>query len=95
MYIQHQNGKIRDFSIRLASDCFSQNIFYSYNLFSVPSKVPKISSFPSLTLYLDITIDALLKQHNAKVLQFKMFILGEGLEKKESDFAAEVASMIK
>jgi elongation factor Ts len=26
---------------------------------------------------------------------FKLFILGEGIEKKETDFAAEVASMAK
>lgn len=43
----------------------------------------------------DLTIEALLKQHNAKALQFKMFILGEGLEKKEENFAAEVANMMK
>ena len=43
----------------------------------------------------DVTIEALLKQHNAKALQFKMFILGEGLEKKEENFAAEVANMMK
>ena len=30
-----------------------------------------------------------------KVTGFKLFILGEGIEKKENDFAAEVASMTK
>ncbi len=30
-----------------------------------------------------------------KITNFKMFILGDGIEKKESDFAAEVASMTK
>ena len=28
-----------------------------------------------------------------KISSFKLFILGEGIEKKESDFAAEVAAM--
>lgn len=32
---------------------------------------------------------------DTKVSGFKLFILGEGIEKKESDFAAEVASMTK
>ncbi len=43
----------------------------------------------------DLTIEALLKQHNAKVNKFAMFVLGEGLEKKEENFAAEVANMMK
>lgn len=43
----------------------------------------------------DLTIEALLKQHNAKVNKFTMFVLGEGLEKKEENFAAEVANMMK
>jgi elongation factor Ts len=30
-----------------------------------------------------------------KISDFKLFILGEGIEKKENDFAAEVASMTK
>jgi elongation factor Ts len=30
-----------------------------------------------------------------KITDFKLFILGEGIEKKESDFAAEVAAMTK
>lgn len=41
----------------------------------------------------DISVSALLKQHHAQVFQFKLFILGDGLIKKESDFAAEVASI--
>jgi elongation factor Ts len=32
---------------------------------------------------------------NAAISGFKLFILGEGIEKKETDFAAEVASMTK
>jgi elongation factor Ts len=43
----------------------------------------------------DLTIEALLKQHNAQVNKFTMFVLGEGLNKKEENFAAEVANMIK
>ncbi len=30
-----------------------------------------------------------------EIIDFKMFILGEGIEKEEDDFAAEVASMTK
>lgn len=30
-----------------------------------------------------------------KIAGFKLFILGDGIEKKENDFAAEVASMTK
>ncbi len=30
-----------------------------------------------------------------KVLNFTRFLLGEGIEKKESDFAAEVAAQLK
>ena len=30
-----------------------------------------------------------------KISGFKLFILGDGIEKKENDFAAEVASMTK
>ncbi len=32
---------------------------------------------------------------DTKIADFKLFILGEGIEKKENDFAAEVASMTK
>ncbi len=32
---------------------------------------------------------------DTKISDFKLFILGEGIEKKENDFAAEVASMTK
>lgn len=32
---------------------------------------------------------------DTKITDFKLFILGEGIEKKENDFAAEVASMVK
>ena len=32
---------------------------------------------------------------DTKITGFKLFILGEGIDKKENDFAAEVASMTK
>lgn len=37
------------------------------------------------------TIEALLKAKNASVASFVLFIVGEGIEKKVTDFAAEVA----
>jgi len=42
----------------------------------------------------DITVADLLKQANAKVLSFARFEVGEGIEKKETDFAAEVKDLI-
>jgi len=42
-----------------------------------------------------ITIEQLLKQNNAKINSFEMFIVGDGIEKKEEDFAAEVAAASK
>jgi len=38
----------------------------------------------------DITIEKLLKQHNATVTSFIRYELGEGIEKKTDDFATEV-----
>tara|TARA_E500000178_G_scaffold356715_1_gene437833 strand:- start:22090 stop:22983 length:894 start_codon:yes stop_codon:yes gene_type:complete len=38
------------------------------------------------------TIEALLKKYDASVSKFDLFIVGEGLEKKEENFAAEVAA---
>jgi elongation factor Ts len=38
------------------------------------------------------TIEQLLKTRNAKVNGFTLFVVGEGIEKKVSDFAAEVAA---
>ncbi len=37
----------------------------------------------------------LLKEHNAEVTGFIRFEVGEGIEKVETDFAAEVAAMSK
>ena len=34
-------------------------------------------------------------RHGVKIQDYVLFVLGEGLEKKENDFAAEVASMVK
>ncbi len=38
------------------------------------------------------SVDKLLKSHRASVVRFERFELGEGIEKKSSDFAAEVAA---
>lgn len=43
----------------------------------------------------DQTIAKLLKANNAEVLAFARFQLGEGIEKKQEDFAAEVMAQIK
>ncbi len=39
-----------------------------------------------------LTIEALLKSKSAKVAGFALYIVGEGIEKKQTDFAAEVAA---
>ena len=41
------------------------------------------------------TVEQLLKAANAKVAGFTMYVVGEGIEKKKDDFAAEVAAMSK
>ena len=38
------------------------------------------------------TIEQLLKNNNSEINDFKFFIVGEGIEKKEVDFASEVAA---
>lgn len=40
----------------------------------------------------DVTVEKLLSTKNAKVKNFAMFVVGEGIEKKTVDFAAEVAA---
>ena len=40
------------------------------------------------------TIEQLLKAKGAQVIAFKMFVVGEGIEKKVEDYAAEVAATI-
>jgi elongation factor Ts len=41
------------------------------------------------------TIEQLLKSRNASVAGFTMYVVGEGIEKKVTDFAAEVAAAAK
>ncbi len=43
----------------------------------------------------DQTIEALLKDADAKVMQFSRVEVGEGVEKKQEDFAAEVMAQVK
>lgn len=43
----------------------------------------------------EVTIENLLKKSNAKVLEFKRFEVGEGIEKKEVDFRAEVMAQVE
>ena len=43
----------------------------------------------------DKSIAGLLKEHNAKAKRFVRYQLGEGIEKKQEDFAAEVMSFVK
>ena len=43
----------------------------------------------------DKTITSLLKEHNATAKRFVRYQLGEGIEKKKEDFAAEVMSFVK
>ena len=43
----------------------------------------------------DLTVEKLLAQNKAKVNRFALFVVGEGIEKKVVDFAAEVAAAAK
>jgi elongation factor Ts len=43
----------------------------------------------------DSTVDKLLKSKGARVLRFTRYEVGEGIEKKTSDFAAEVMATVK
>lgn len=43
----------------------------------------------------DTTVEKLLKSRNAKVIQFKRFEVGEGIEKKQENFAEEVMAQAK
>jgi elongation factor Ts len=40
------------------------------------------------------TVEQMLKSANASVKSFTMFVVGEGIEKKQDDFAAEVAAQV-
>lgn len=42
----------------------------------------------------DQTVEKLLKSKNAKVNGFQMFVVGEGIEKKSTDFVAEVMAQV-
>ena len=42
-----------------------------------------------------LTIGTLLKNNNAKIHSFHIYIVGDGIEKKEMDFASEVAAATK
>jgi len=39
-----------------------------------------------------LTVEQLLKQRGARVARFELYVVGEGIEKKQTDFAAEVAA---
>ena len=39
-----------------------------------------------------LTVEQLLKQRGARVARFELYVVGEGIEKRQSDFAAEVAA---
>jgi elongation factor Ts len=43
----------------------------------------------------DVTVAALLKQHNAKVEGFRRLVVGEGIEKQASNFADEVMQQVR
>lgn len=43
----------------------------------------------------NITVEKLLQQNNAKVQQFTRFEVGEGIEKEEGDFVAEVMAQAR
>jgi len=43
----------------------------------------------------DTTVEKLLKSRNAKLIQFKRFEVGEGIEKKQENFADEVMAQAK
>ncbi|SHJ34598.1 translation elongation factor Ts [Cycloclasticus pugetii] len=43
----------------------------------------------------DVTVEQLLKSNNAKVVSFVRFEVGEGIEKKEEDFASEVMAQVR
>lgn len=40
------------------------------------------------------TVEQMLKAANTSVKSFTMFVVGEGIEKKQDDFAAEVAAQV-
>lgn len=43
----------------------------------------------------DETVEKMLKAHSAKVNRFTLFVVGQGIQKREDDFGAEVAALVK
>lgn len=43
----------------------------------------------------DMTVETYVKNHNSKIVKMIRFAVGEGIEKKQEDFASEVMSQIK
>ena len=43
----------------------------------------------------DQTVEKYLKSKGAKVAGFELYVVGEGIERKKDDFAAEVAAMAR
>jgi len=43
----------------------------------------------------DETVEKYLKANGAAVKSFELYVVGEGIERKKDDFAAEVAAMVK
>jgi elongation factor Ts len=43
----------------------------------------------------DETVEKVLKAHGAKVNRFALYVVGEGIQKREDDFGAEVAALVK
>jgi len=43
----------------------------------------------------DVTVEKMLAEAGASVARFQMFVVGEGIEKKVVDYAAEVAAAAK
>jgi elongation factor Ts len=40
------------------------------------------------------TVEQMLKENNTTIQSFTMYIVGEGIEKRQDDFAAEVAAQV-
>ncbi len=56
----------------------------------------KISTYPKSDFeFVDTTIATLLKSNNASIKSFVRFEVGEGIEKKEENFADEVMAQVK
>jgi elongation factor Ts len=43
----------------------------------------------------DETVEKMLKAHSASVHRFTLYVVGEGIQKREDDFGAEVAALVK